>query len=105
MSRSVRENLMAAEAVLEHPPGQRVGSLRALRKNNFGIDWPQNPQDLGISRVRLMTNSPAIARGSRTRTSGIERMPVTTSPNRDNEEYLRAKPRSSDCSGACSISK
>jgi FAD/FMN-containing dehydrogenase len=36
----VRENLMAVEAVLTNPIGARVGSSRALRKNNTGIDWP-----------------------------------------------------------------
>lgn len=38
---SVRENLLAVEAVLLHPPGARVGSTRALRKNNTGLDWCQ----------------------------------------------------------------
>ena len=37
----VRENLLAVEAVLLHPPGARVGSTRALRKNNTGLDWCQ----------------------------------------------------------------
>lgn len=37
----VRENLMAVEGVLAHPPGQRVGASRALHKNNTGLDWTQ----------------------------------------------------------------
>ncbi len=37
----VRENLLGVEAVLAHPAGQRVGSSRALRKNNTGLDWAQ----------------------------------------------------------------
>ncbi|CAM5793301.1 FAD-binding oxidoreductase [Ottowia pentelensis] len=36
-----RENLLGVEAVLAHPAGQRVGSSRALRKNNTGLDWAQ----------------------------------------------------------------
>jgi FAD/FMN-containing dehydrogenase len=37
----VRENLLAVEAVLLDPPGARVGSTNALRKNNTGLDWCQ----------------------------------------------------------------
>jgi FAD/FMN-containing dehydrogenase len=37
----VRDNLLGAQAVLVHPPGQTVGSLRGLRKDNTGLDWAQ----------------------------------------------------------------
>lgn len=37
----VRENLMDVQAVLMHPAGERVGSERALRKDNTGLNWPQ----------------------------------------------------------------
>ena len=37
----VRENLLDVQAVLMHPAGDRVGSERALRKDNTGLSWPQ----------------------------------------------------------------
>lgn len=37
----VRENLMDVQAVLMHPAGTRVGSDRALRKDNTGLSWTQ----------------------------------------------------------------
>lgn len=37
----VRENLLAVRGVLANPPGLQVGSSRALRKNNTGLDWTQ----------------------------------------------------------------
>lgn len=37
----VRENLMDVRAVLMHPAGDRVGSERALRKDNTGLSWAQ----------------------------------------------------------------
>ncbi|WP_457355452.1 FAD-binding oxidoreductase [Roseateles sp. P5_D6] len=37
----VRENLLGLQGVLLHPPGQAVGQLHGLRKNNTGLDWSQ----------------------------------------------------------------
>jgi FAD/FMN-containing dehydrogenase len=37
----VRENLMDVRAVLMQPSGERVGSDRALRKDNTGLSWAQ----------------------------------------------------------------
>lgn len=36
----MRENVLSVACVLASPPGARVGSMRALRKNNTGLDWP-----------------------------------------------------------------
>lgn len=36
----MRENVLSVACVLAHPAGARVGSTRALRKNNTGLDWP-----------------------------------------------------------------
>jgi FAD/FMN-containing dehydrogenase len=37
----VRENLLSVRAVLAQPAGIQVGSKRAVRKNNTGLDWVQ----------------------------------------------------------------
>jgi 3,4-dihydroxy 2-butanone 4-phosphate synthase/GTP cyclohydrolase II len=48
--------------------------------------------DLGIERVRLMTNNPRKCEGlSRHGVTVAERVPLTTSPHGENERYLRAK--------------
>ncbi len=48
--------------------------------------------DLGIRRVRLMTNNPRKGDGlSRCGVTVVERVPLTTPPNGENERYLRTK--------------
>ncbi|WP_084150589.1 bifunctional 3,4-dihydroxy-2-butanone-4-phosphate synthase/GTP cyclohydrolase II [Azohydromonas australica] len=52
-------------------------------------------RDLGVSRMRLMTNNPLKYEGlSNHGLVIVERVPLVTPPTRDNEPYLRAKQRS-----------
>jgi 3,4-dihydroxy 2-butanone 4-phosphate synthase/GTP cyclohydrolase II len=52
-------------------------------------------RDLGVSRMRLMTNNPLKYEGLADHGLVIvERLPLVTPPTRDNEPYLRAKQRS-----------
>ncbi|MFO8016311.1 MAG: GTP cyclohydrolase II [Candidatus Woesearchaeota archaeon] len=48
-------------------------------------------KDLGLKRIRLLTNNPDKIKGLNGSIEVAERIPLTVRPNRHNEAYLRAK--------------